>query len=204
MAKSAKDASTEEKILLAARNVFIREGLAGARMQDIADEAGINKAMLHYYFRSKDKLFETIFAEVAGRFLPQVNAILNSELSLFEKIHAFCEEYMDNVSKNPFIPLFVINEMNRQPKDFLKKLFRTDKPQLEKFFFQLNDAIRKKQIKQVNPFDLLINTVSLCVFPFLAKPLFQLLSGASETQFRSIIEERKRNVPRLIIDSIKT
>jgi TetR/AcrR family transcriptional regulator len=204
MAKSAKDATTEERILQAARNVFIKHGWAGARMQDIADEAGINKALLHYYFRSKDKLFETIFAEVAARFLPQVNSILNSDLSLFDKISAFCEEYMDNVAKNPFIPLFVINEMNRQPREFLKKLFKTDKPRLEKFFGQLNEAIRNKEIKPVDPFDLLINTVSLCVFPFLAKPLFQLLSGTSEAQFRSIIEERKRTVPGLIIDSIKT
>jgi TetR/AcrR family transcriptional regulator len=111
---------------------------------------------------------------------------------------------MDNVAKNPFIPLFVINEMNRQPREFLKKLFKTDKPRLEKFFGQLNEAIRNKEIKPVDPFDLLINTVSLCVFPFLAKPLFQLLSGTSEAQFRSIIEERKRTVPGLIIDSIKT
>jgi TetR/AcrR family transcriptional regulator len=204
MAKSAKDATTEERILQAARNVFIKHGWAGARMQDIADEAGINKALLHYYFRSKDKLFETIFAEVAARFLPQVNSILNSDLSLFDKISAFCEEYMDNVAKNPFIPLFVINEMNRQPREFLKKLFKTDKPRLEKFFGQLNEAIRNKEIKPVDPFDLLINTVSLCVFPFLAKPLFQLVSGTSEAQFRSIIEERKRTVPGLIIDSIKT
>jgi TetR/AcrR family transcriptional regulator len=203
MAKVSKDDTTEERILQAARKVFIREGLAGARMQDIADEAGINKAMLHYYFRSKDKLFETIFAEVAGRFLPQVNAILNSDLSLFQKIEAFCVEYLDNVAKNPFIPLFVINEMNRQPKEFLKKLFRNDKPKFEKFFIQLNDAIRKKQVRAIDPFDLLINTVSLCVFPFLAKPLFQLLSGANDSQFKALIEERKRTVPALIINSIK-
>lgn len=203
MDKSIKD-STEGRILEAARKVFIKQGLAGARMQDIADEADINKAMLHYYFRSKAKLFETIFADVAGRFLPQVNSILNSDLPLFEKIEAFCVEYMDNVSKNPFIPLFVINEINKQPKDFVKKLFKSEKPQFEKFFVQLAGAIEKKQVKPIDPFELLTNTVSLCVFPFLVKPLYQVISGASNSQFRKLIEERKKSVPQLIIDSIKT
>lgn len=204
MAKPLKDANAEERILEAARKVFVRHGLAGARMQDIADEAGINKALLHYYFRSKEKLFETIFADVAGRFLPRLNEILNADISLFEKIEAFCVEYLDNVLKNPFIPLFVINEMNKQPKEFLKKLFGNERPRLEKFFLQLNEAVKKKEIKPIDPYELLINTVSLCVFPFLAKPLFQLMTGVNESQFRALIEERKKSVPRLIIDSIRT
>lgn len=204
MAKAQKDISTEEKILEAARKVFIMNGLAGARMQDIADQAGINKALLHYYFRSKDKLFETIFSEVSKRFLPRINAIFNSDLSLFEKIEAFCREYMENVLQNPFIPLFVINEMNRQPKEFIKKLFSTERPQLEKFIMQLNQAVLKKEIKPVNPVQLMVNMMALCVFPFLAKPLIQVISGADDAFFRAMIEERKQYVPRFIIDSIKT
>ena len=204
MDKAIKDTSTEEKILDAAKKVFIKQGLAGARMQDIADEAGINKALLHYYFRSKEKLFETIFADIAGRFLPRLNAILNSHRSLFEKINEFCAEYMDNVSRNPFIPLFVINEMNKQPKEFVKRLFSGEKPRLEKFFLQLNEATKRKEIKPIDPFELIINTVSLCVFPFLARPLILIVSGASETEFKQLIEERKKTVPQLIINSIKT
>lgn len=204
MAKAkSKDRSTEEKILEAAKKIFIRQGLAGARMQDIADEAGINKALLHYYFRSKDKLFETIFVEVAGQFVPKVNAILNSDATLFEKIEAFCVEYMDNVSRNPFIPLFVINEMNKQPKEFVKKLFGSGSPRFEKFAMQLGEAIRRKEIRKIDPFELVINTVSLCVFPFLAKPLILLVSGANESEFKSMIEERKRTVPQLIIHSLQ-
>ena len=85
MVKTQPDTSTEEKILAAARKVFIAHGLAGARMQEIADEAGINKALLHYYFRSKDKLFETILVETMQSFLPRVNAIFTSDLPLEEK-----------------------------------------------------------------------------------------------------------------------
>ena len=92
-----KDFTTEEKILTAAKQVFLTRGMDGARMQDIADEAGINKALLHYYFRSKDQLFEKIFLEVAHAFLPRVLGILESESTLFEKIERFCNEYISQV-----------------------------------------------------------------------------------------------------------
>lgn len=198
-----KDSTTEERILEAAKKVFILRGLAGARMQDIADEAGINKALLHYYFRSKDKLFETIFAEVAQRFLPRLSEILKSDRTLFQKIEAFSEEYIDNVSKNPFIPLFVMNELNRQPKEFMKKMFGGEKPWFGLFVQDVQEAVRKKQIKPIEPLNLLVNTVALCVFPFLARPMMQMISGANDAQFKAFIEERKKSVPQFVIDSIR-
>src|SRR6478672_7495746 len=119
---NTRDQSTEEKILSAARKVFLNKGMDGARMQDIADEAGINKALLHYYFRSKDKLFEQIFMEVASAFLPKIFSILESEQTLFEKIELFCSEYISQEIKTPYVPIFILNEINRQPKAFLKKV----------------------------------------------------------------------------------
>lgn len=198
-----KDRSTEERILEAAKKVFIKQGMAGARMQDIADEAGINKALLHYYFRNKEKLFETIFAEVAHRFLPRVSSIFNSDMSIYEKIEAFCQEYMEHILKNPFIPLFVINEMNKQPLDFVGRLFGKERPQIEKFVLQLNEAIKNKEIKPIEPIQLLVNSMALCVFPFLAKPIIQLVSQMDNAEFRAMIEDRKQSVPKFIIDSIK-
>src|SRR3954463_13057426 len=103
-----KDLSTEEKILNAAKKVFLTKGMDGARMQDIADEAGINKALLHYYFRSKEKLFETIFLEVAGSFLPRVGKILQTDTTIFEKIELFCAEYISQVIQAPYAPIFVM------------------------------------------------------------------------------------------------
>jgi TetR/AcrR family transcriptional regulator len=198
-----KDRSTEERILEAAKKVFIKQGMAGARMQDIADEAGINKALLHYYFRSKEKLFETIFAEVAHRFLPQVSSIFNSDMSIYEKIKAFCQEYMEYILKNPFIPLFVINEMNKQPVDFVSRLFGKERLQIEKFVLQLNEAIKNKEIKPIEPIQLLVNSMALCVFPFLAKPIIQFVSQMNNAEFHAMIEDRKQSVPKFIIDSIK-
>ena len=100
-----KDQSTEERILASAKKIFVEKGMAGARMQDIADDAGINKAMLHYYFRSKEKLFEVIFKEAAARLFPTIASILNSDLPLFEKIRRFTNDYLEIVIENPFLDL---------------------------------------------------------------------------------------------------
>ena len=143
MAKVQQDTTTEEKILAAARKVFIAKGMAGARMQDIADEAGINKALLHYYFRSKEKLFETIFKELSLQFLPRINSLFESELSLFEKIEIFCSEYISKMVENPFIPLFIVNEMNKQPEIFLKKMWGGKKPVVAKLVQQIDEEVKK-------------------------------------------------------------
>jgi len=203
MVKTQQDTTTEQKILDAARKVFIAKGMAGARMQDIADEAGINKAMLHYYFRSKEKLFETIFKELSIEFLPRVNAIFESDLSLFEKIEVFCSEYISRMMENPFIPLFIVNEINKQPEIFLKKMWGGKRPQIGKFLQQIESEIQKGAIERIHPAQLMLNMVSMCIFPFIGKPLCQTVMGINESGYRKLMEERKTLVPQFIIESIR-
>jgi len=199
-----KDLSTEEKILNAAKKVFLTKGMAGARMQDIADEAGINKALLHYYFRSKDKLFEQIFMEVAAAFLPRVITILDaSDTTLFQKIELFCSEYISQEIKTPYVPIFILNEINRQPKAFLKKVLGNNKPPVHKLIAQIEKEIKDGVIKPIEPLQLLVNTLSLCIFPFLACPMIQLITGMDTKQFNEMMEKRRKEVPQLIIQSIK-
>lgn len=195
--------STEEKILLAARKIFIDKGLAGARMQDIADEAGINKAMLHYYFRSKDKLFETIFTQVSDEFVPKIFAVLQSELSLFEKIEMFCDAYIQQEIETPFLPMFIINEVNRDPQSLLKRILKGKKPPFDKVLMQIKEETKKGTIKKIEPISLLMNTISLCIFPFLARPMVQTMTGMKVNEFNAMMEQRKKEVPYLIINSIK-
>ncbi len=198
-----KDLSTEEKILNAAKKVFLTKGMDGARMQDIADEAGINKALLHYYFRSKDKLFEQIFMEVVSDVLPRIFAILESETTLFEKIKLFCNEYISQLIKTPYVPIFILNEINRQPKTFLKKVLGKRKPPIGKVVVQIEKEIKSGNIKCIEPLQLMMNTLSLCVFPFLACPMIQLITGMDNKEFNGLMEKRKKEVPHLIIQSIK-
>lgn len=204
MTKYKKDKGTEERILEAARSVFIRRGMSGARMQDIADEAGINKALLHYYFKNKEMLFEKIFMEAAGKIFPRINMIFSSDEPLFTKIEQFCGEYIDMILENPYLPLFVLNEMNRDPVYFIKKLWQKEnKPEPYKFLQQVEAEIKKGTIKNISPLQLLMNMLSMTIFPFIGKPVFQINLGIDEIQFRMIMEQRKKEVPKFIIDSIK-
>jgi len=198
-----KDLSTEEKILTAAKKVFLTRGMDGARMQDIADEAGINKALLHYYFRSKDQLFEKIFLEVSSAFLPKIFAIIESESTLFEKIERFCDEYISQVMATPYVPIFILNEINRQPQAFLKKVFGANRPPIERLMPQIQKEIKAGNIKPIEPLQLLMNTLSLCIFPFLFSPMIQLVTGMDTKGFNALMEKRKKEVPKMIIDSIK-
>ena len=198
-----KDDTTEQRILAAAKEIFLLKGLDGARMQDIADEAGINKAMLHYYFRSKDKLFETIFEEVATHFLPRITEIFESDKSLFRKIEAFCEVYIDQVKQMPYLPFFVLYEANKQPEILVKKMFGAKKPPVQLFVKQVEEEIKKGIIKPIHPLQLFLNMLSMCIFPFMAKPMFEQAVGISKKQFDAMIDERKKLVPEFIIASIK-
>jgi AcrR family transcriptional regulator len=200
---NTRDRSTEEKILAAARKIFLNKGMDGARMQDIADEAGINKALLHYYFRSKDKLFEQIFLEVASSMLPRIFSIFQSDDTLFTKIEKFCDTYITQEIKTPYVPIFILNEVNRQPQAFLKKVLGNTRPPVEKLLQQIEQETKAGIIKPIDPLQLLLNTLSLCIFPFLASPMIQLLTGMEAKNFRALMEERKKLVPQLIIESIK-
>jgi AcrR family transcriptional regulator len=178
--------------------------MAGARMQDIADEAGINKALLHYYFRNKEKLFEMIFVEAANKLFPKINEIFTSDLPLFEKIERFCEEYITVVIDNPYLPLFVLNEINQDPDYFLEKVWAgKSRPQPEKFLQQMEREVKKGTIKRVNPLQLLLHLISMTIFPFVSEPMIRMNFGLNESQFRALMEQRKKEIPKFIIDAIK-
>lgn len=199
-----KDTSTEQRIIESARKVFLLKGMYGARMQDIADEAGINKALLHYYFRSKDKLFDIIFLEAAGKLILSVRDIIGNDRSLEDKITGLCNRYMGLLSENPCLPIFVLNEIHQNPERIIR-MFREKETDLhlQTFFRQIQEAVDKKQIKPVSPLQLMTNIISLCVFPFAARPLFQALFNMDQWQFNLFIEERKRQVSELILGTLR-
>jgi len=204
MVKIKKEKSTEDKILAAAKKIFLKKGMAGARMQDIADEAGINKAMLHYYFRNKDKLFEVIFLDAAEKFFPKVNYIFEAEMPLFEKIEYFCDEYISILVENPYLPVFVLNEINRDLEGFLTNIWKKDRlPRPQKFLEQIEREIKRGTIKRISPVQLIMNLISMTIFPFVGRAMFQYNMNIDDMQFRMIMEQRKKEIPKFIIDSIK-
>jgi TetR/AcrR family transcriptional regulator len=195
--------TTENRILEAAKKVFIRYGLEGTSMQQIADEANINKSLLHYYFRTKQRLFTTVFSYAIGYMIPQVEIIMNSNDSIFVKIERLVSEYMDMLLENSFIPAFVIHEINRNP-DGLFQIMKDSgiRPEIitDKFELEMrNGTIRRFDIRH-----LIINLFSLCIFPIAARPLMQrVLFKNDEIAYQQFLLERKKIVTDFIIQSIK-
>jgi TetR/AcrR family transcriptional regulator len=201
--KSKHSESTEDKILEAAKKVFVRNGLDGATMQQIADEAGINKSLLHYYFRTKQKLFGTVLKFAFKFIVPQLQDILTSPDPIFIKIERLVSEYIDLLLKNSHIPAFVLHEINRNP-DSIVQIMKDAGINPKLLFNPLLEDIRKGNIRPIDPRHLIINILSLCVFPIIARPLAQrVFFENNENAYKLFLEERKKEVSDFIIASIK-
>ena len=201
--KKTKDTSTEATILKAAKTVFQKKGMDGARMQEIADEAGINKALLHYYYRSKQLLFEAVFKSAFKLISPQMNNILNDDSSVFDKIRNFTNNYISFVIKHPYLPNFIIQELNKNPDFALNTLAENNFPNITKFKNQITEEVSKGIIKPITAEQLFINILSLNIFPFIAKPMLKVFLNLSEEAYQQLLEKRKIEVAEFIINSIK-
>ncbi|MEP7110148.1 MAG: TetR/AcrR family transcriptional regulator [Ferruginibacter sp.] len=199
-----KDQSAEEGILQAARKAFTQKGLSGARMQDIADEAGINKALVHYYFDSKEKLFTLIFEQEFAKLFANLAAVITADIPLFEKIGQIVALDIERLNEFPDMPLFVINEVSRNPSRIVKRLKQMHAINvLESFQMQINSEIKKGTIKKISAEQLLINIQSLCIFPFVAKPMLKKVLQMNEKNFQVMIQGRKKELAMFIINAIR-
>jgi TetR/AcrR family transcriptional regulator len=198
--------SAEEKIIEAAQKVFLLRGLDGARMQDIANEAGINKALLHYYFRSKEKLFEKIFDQMSSKIVPDLTAIVESnDLSTYEKIELIVDKYIDFVANNPQLPLFLINELNRDKERIKSLLSQTNNfSKMQQFGFQMMMEMQAGKLKTFNPMHLLLNIIAMCVFPFIAKPMIQAVMQVPDDSMDIILRQRKQEVKNFLKEALKS
>lgn len=198
-----KTENTEKQILDAAENIFQTKGMSGARMQEIADKAGINKAMLHYYYRSKQLLFEAVFKNAFSLLAPQLNTILNDDSSIVEKVKKFTYNYISFISKHPYLPNFVIQELNQNP-DFIESIQESSTfPTLDKFNVQVEKEVQSGFLKPITGKQLFVHIISLNIFPFVAKPLIKGFLELSDTDFEKLMEQRKTEVSEFIINSIK-
>ena len=198
-----KDISAEEKILTAAKRVFENKGMVGARMQEIADEAKINKSLLHYYYRSKQLLFEAVFKTAFSKLAPQINTILNSDQSICDKIKNFSNNYTTFMIKHPYLPNFILQELNRNP-DFVKELISSKTfPSMKNFQNQIRDAVNEGKIRPIKAEQLFINILALNIFPFVGAPLIKGFINTTDKEYITILEQRKTEVSDFIIQSIK-
>lgn len=200
---NVKPSDTEALILEAARKVFLEYGFDGATMQLIADEAAINKALLHYYFRSKDRLFEGVFFEAFARMVPNILKIFTADLEFTEKIRGLVHAYISSLQQYPQIPQFILHELHRNPGRILE-LMHSSGINPDVVLNVIREEIKKGTIAQIDPRQLIVNMLAMCIFPFAARPLLQgFVFKNNPEEFDEFLETRKTEVADFIIKAIK-
>jgi TetR/AcrR family transcriptional regulator len=210
-APRSRDTDTEQRILEAARTVFLRHGTAGARMQEIAREAGVNQALLHYYFRTKERLSAAVFQQIASRIFPALAQTLAADISLDEKIDGLIGVYLDNLSRNPFVPGYLISELHHHPErvqQLLTVAIGADPravlpPLFKKLEKQIDERVRAGTMRRIQPHQLVINLISLCIFPFAARPMLSIVFGMDNPAFTRFIDQRRKEVPEFVRNALR-
>jgi TetR/AcrR family transcriptional regulator len=198
------DKQTEDKIFEAATEVFTEKGMDGARMQDIANHAGINKALLHYYFRTKDKLFNAVFEMIAGKIFKKFAPVFDENLTLEDKIRFFFREHIDFLQANPRLPGFLLNEVNRNPERIKKILKNVDFDSIwSKLYNQHKEEFKRYNITRESMPQLMISIAALSVFPFAARGILEGILEKTGIDFNEYMEERKVFAADFVIKAIK-
>jgi TetR/AcrR family transcriptional regulator len=205
LVKPSPDLSAEARILDAARTVFFRKGFAGARMQDIADEAGINKALLHYYYRNKETLFGRVLHEAFDKLLPRVHEIFDGGGGLPEKLRAFVKVYVSMALENPQLPLFVLGALQSGENEGIREQFQdiSERIPFIKFRQEIAKAVEEGSIRPVEPLQLVLHTLSLCLFPFVARPAFEMVNHLPAEAYQQLLERRREEVADFILASLR-
>jgi TetR/AcrR family transcriptional regulator len=200
--------TTEEKILQTAMTVFLEKGKHGAKMQEIADRANINNAMLHYYFRNKEKLYKNIFRMVFSKIFGRLEKIFIENERFSDALRLFIDAYIDFVNHNPQIPMFILRELSYKGND-LKEIVaelmnENNFPLPGTFIESLNKSIKKGEIRAVDPFQLLITIIGACLFFFIAEPVLSTVINKSKDFNREqFIEQRKKAILDQLLNGIR-
>ncbi|HSB92964.1 MAG TPA: TetR family transcriptional regulator [Flavitalea sp.] len=185
----------ETKIKTAARLVFYRKGYSGSRTRDIAEEAGVNLALLNYYFRSKKNLFDVIMLETLVGFLQKMTLVVNDETnSLEDKVNLCTQGLIDFFTEEPEVPLFIMSEIRNDPDVFFDKL--PTKNILQSVLIkQYQHAVQHRSLETINPLHFILNLSSLITYPFIANSLLKKLGRLSNKQFDKLMQERRKLIP---------
>jgi AcrR family transcriptional regulator len=204
MVMAENERQTEEKIFEAATDVFLLKGMDGARMQDIANHAGINKALLHYYYRTKDRLFNAVFEKIAGKMFSKFAPIFDEKLSLEDKIRFFFKEHITFLQENPRLPAFILNELNRNPSRIKKLIRNVDINKLwQTLAEQHSEDLKKYNITEESIPQLMTTIASISVFPFAARGVIEGIFDKMGISFDKYLEERKEFAADFVIKAIK-
>jgi AcrR family transcriptional regulator len=205
------DGETEQRILDAAHRVFTRAGTAGARTQEIAKEAGVNSALLHYYFRSKERLAEAVFRRAAGQLLPAVIRVLASDVGLEAKVEEVVQVELAQLTATPYLPGYILSELAHHPEragqlfssaagvapaDIRARVFGVLRRQID-------ERVRAGSMHSIAPEQFVVNLLALCVFPFAARPMLIALFAGNEAGFTKFIERRRKELAPFFLRALR-
>lgn len=202
----ADDLPMEERIVMAAENLFLDRGFSMTTTTEIAREAGCNQALVHYYFRTKENLFQKIFDNKVAQFVSAFMTVENHDGPFEEKIGKIVEVQFDIMNANRKLPLFLINEVIHKPerlaalRDKLKEL--PDKL-LSMIDRELTKEIAKGSIRQIDALSLLMNILSMNVFVFISMPIFRSILNLSDEQSEALVSSRRREAVTTIIHGLR-
>jgi TetR/AcrR family transcriptional regulator len=208
---ASRDEPTEQRILEAAARVFLRRGTAGARMQEIAAEAGVNHALLHYYYRTKDRLAESVFVRSASELMPALIGLMTSDAPLEEKVERAIALELGHLARNPLLPAYLISELNHHPER-VQQLFtamagmepaRVGRTVLRVLRAQIDERVRQGTMRAITPEQFMVNLLSLCIFPFAARPLLSAVLGLDAKAFDRFIEQRREALPVFFLNGLR-
>jgi len=202
---------TRDRILDAAHDVFVRRGTAGARMQEIARDAGVNQALLHYYFRDKASLAEAVFVRAARSFLPPVLATLASDLEIEEKVRRVVEIEFDNLGRAPYLPAYVLSELNHHPEraEQLARAMMGERVDsvvpgvFDVLGRQIDAAVERGEMRPITPHQFLANLVSMVIYPFAARPLLSFMLETDGVRWEDFIARRRTELPDFLLRAIR-
>lgn len=182
---------TEDLIRQKAKVLFFQKGVLNATTQEIADEAGVNRALIHYYFRSREQLLDTLMEEIVSEKKSRVRPILTSNLPFREKISAYIENILDHGMRYPYIENFIISEIARNPEKVKMLCFKDKLRSSELIKDQLNEEIEKGTIAPISPEHFMLNLSAMCNYPLLAKDIFKNIHGMSDAAYGKFLQERR-------------
>ena len=186
----------ENKIIDAARTVFIEKGYAETSMSEIALKAGINRPALHYYFRTKDKMFQAVFGSIVSSVIPKVfDAIMHKEKSVAERTECIIDAYYSLFMKTPQLPLFMLRELNRDPEMLIKTILGLNVADtMREAISSLEEEMDEGKLKKVPLQFIFFNFYSLLTFPFLTIDISRKVFKNNEENFRQSLAEWKQNI----------
>lgn len=204
--KTQSNSDTEQCILEAAEQLFLEKGFSMTSTTEIAKLAGCNQALVHYYYRTKDKLFEAIFERKVKLFASTLLQIGKEEISFEEKLQRKIELHFDILKANPKLPFLLFNEFTTNPQrisQIKEKIGKLPGSLFTQLKSELEAEIKKGTIRPIEPIDLLLTLISLNVVLFIAHPILKVLTNVSDEEFTHMLERRKKENVIVILKSLR-